>query len=336
MATCKRKLWSDDSMIAAVNSVLQCNKGLREAARLHNVPIETLRRRVNGSVELSCKPGPSTILTDEEEERLAEYLIKISEMGFGLTKEGVMGMAFKIVEKSQRPHPFKNGHAGRAWFDGFMKRHSKLTIRSPQPLSYSRAVCGNQETICDFFGKLGAIYGKLNLVSKPMQIYNCDETGISIVFKPGKVVAQMGCRNVYAVSAAEKGKTHTVLSCISASGAFLPPMIVYPRKKSVPVQLREGAYPNTLFLHSDSGWITTELFLEWFKFFLLNIPPTRPVLLIQDGHHSHVSIELIELAQSNNIHLLCLPAHTTHLLQPLDVGVFKSLVGLLQWKFWRH
>lgn len=61
-----------------------------------------------------------------------------------------------------------------------------------------------------------------------------------------------------------------------------------------------------------------------FKFFVGNIPPTRPVLLIQDGHVSHVSIEAIEFARANDIHLLCLPSHTTHILQPLDVGVFKS------------
>lgn len=38
----------------------------------------------------------------------------------------------------------------------------------------------------------------------------------------------------------------------------------------------------------------------------------------------HISIELIEFARENGVHLLCLPAHTTHILQPLDVGVFKS------------
>ena len=66
-----------------------------------------------------------------------------------------------------------------------------------------------------------------------------------------------------------------------------------------------------------------ELYLQWFDFFLHSIPPTRPVLLIQDGHVSHMSVELIELARANNIHLSCLPSHTTHILQPLDVGVFK-------------
>ena len=101
-------------------------------------------------------------------------------------------------------------------------------------MSYSRAVCANQDTISDLFSKLGAIYGKINLVSKPMQIYNCDETGVTTVFKPHKVVAEIGCRNVYAVSTTERGKTHTILSFISASGLSLPPMMVNLRKRPVP------------------------------------------------------------------------------------------------------
>ena len=43
-----------------------------------------------------------------------------------------------------------------------------------------------------------------------------------------------------------------------------------------------------------------------------------------DVYGSHMSIKLIELAQCNDVHILCLPSHTTHVLQPLDVGVFKS------------
>ena len=65
----KCKLWSDESMAAAVQSV-QEGKGLREAAKLYNVPVESLRRRVLGTVSVDCRPGPSTILTMEEEDRL--------------------------------------------------------------------------------------------------------------------------------------------------------------------------------------------------------------------------------------------------------------------------
>ena len=105
---------------------------------------------------------------------------------------------------------------------------------------------------------------------------------------------------------------------------MLPPCLVYPRKRKVPEKLHGGAVPGTLFASTESGWMNDSVYLEWFKFFLQNIPPTRPVLLIQDGHSSHMSIKLIELARANDVHLLCLPAHTTHILQPLDVGVFKS------------
>lgn len=47
-------------------------------------------------------------------------------------------------------------------------------------------------------------------------------------------------------------------------------------------------------------------------------------LLIFDGHNSHLTILLIEMAIANNVELFCLPSHTSHVLQPLDVRVFKS------------
>ena len=90
-------------------------------------------------------------------------------------------------------------------------------------------------------------------------------------------------------------------------------------------KLQQGAFPGTLFECSDNGWINQELYLKWFHFFLNNIPPARPVILIPDGHGSHISLQVIEVARCNDMHLLCLPAHTTHLLQLLDVGGFRSL-----------
>ena len=157
-----------------------------------------------------------------------------------------------------------------------------------------------------------------------MLIYNCDETGISIVHKPGKVMAEMGCRNVYALTSVVRGKTHTVLACMSASGHVLPPMMTYPKKRCVPDAMKEGAVPDKLFMTSETGWTNSELYLRWFQFFLDHIPPVRPVLFLQDGHASHTSIEVLELARVDGVHILCFPAHSTHILQPLDVGVFKS------------
>ena len=78
---------------------------------------------------------------------------------------------------------------------------------------------------------------------------------------------------------------------------------------------------------SPNGWTDDFLCMEWFKKSF--IPQAtmwnrsgKPILLIYDGHGSHETSELCHLAQDNNIILFCLPPHTTHKLQPLDVGVF--------------
>ena len=69
------------------------------------------------------------------------------------------------------------------------------------------------------------------------------------------------------LTSADKGKTHSILACVSASGQVIVLFMVYLRKRPVPEKLREGAYPNMVFHVSDNGWMTKELFFEWFKLF---------------------------------------------------------------------
>ena len=104
--------------------------------------------------------------------------------------------------------------------------------------------------------------------------------------------------------------------------------MIYPRIR-MSEGSKTGAVPGTLFGCSKSGWVNQDLYLEWFRF---SIPSAQPVLLIKDGHSSHISLEVIELAQENDVHLLCLPSHMSHLLQPLDVGVFKSRLASSFWQ----
>jgi len=108
----------------------------------------------------------------------------------------------------------------------------------------------------------------MNLIAKPSQIFNSDETGVTIVHKPFKVVAHIGRHNVPSLTSADKGKMHTVFACVSANGQILLPFMVHRRKRLVPEKMWEGAYPNTIFRVSDNGWITKELFFEWFKLFV--------------------------------------------------------------------
>lgn len=67
-------------------------------------------------------------------------------------------------------------------------------------------------------------------------------------------------------------------------------------------------------------------FFEWFKkLFMPAVAPlikTGPVVLFVDGHHSHLSMALIQYAKQEGVHIFCFPPHLTHILQPLDVGVY--------------
>ena len=47
-------------------------------------------------------------------------------------------------------------------------------------------------------------------------------------------------------------------------------------------------------------------------------------LLLLDGHTSHRSDEFLFLAEKYHIILFEYPSHLTHVLQPLDVGIFQT------------
>nr|CAH7761081.1 unnamed protein product [Callosobruchus chinensis] len=68
-------------------------------------------------------------------------------------------------------------------------------------------------------------------------------------------------------------------------------------------------FPGTAYAATPSGWMETKIFKNYFKKTLVPaLGDKRPVLVIYDGHSTHVSLDLVEY----------------DILQPLDVSVFKS------------
>ena len=84
-----------------------------------------------------------------------------------------------------------------------------------------------------------------------------------------------------------------------------------------------------LVLLTDNGWSNTEVFNKYMQEHLVKFLPQRSaesyVLVMYDGHRSHVSLGLIEWARKNFIVLFVLPPHCSHLLQPLDVSCFGPM-----------
>lgn len=90
-------------------------------------------------------------------------------------------------------------------------------------------------------------------------------------------------------------------------------------------QLMKDAPEGSIFDAQESGWISVSGFIKWLKAFIERVNPTEqtPVLLILDGHSTHKDLQAIILAKKHHVHMLSLPSHTTHKLQPLDRAVMR-------------
>ena len=79
---------------------------------------------------------------------------------------------------------FKSGHAGRGRLFSLFGHHSHC--RKPE-----QSVQTGTQLMTSLLN-LVPFFGRLNLISKPGEIYNVHETRVTIMHKPSKVVAHVG------------------------------------------------------------------------------------------------------------------------------------------------
>jgi len=86
--------------------------------------------------------------------------------------------------------------------------------------------------------------------------------------------------------------------------------------------------PNLSLGYSQKGWTDNEIGIEYAKHFESQTRATakgRWRVLYVDGHGSHVTRGFLQFCKNNKIHILCYPAHTTHIYQGLDVVIFSPM-----------
>lgn len=177
-----------------------------------------------------------------------------------------------------------------------------------------------------FFDQLERIYARYpEFAHDGNLVWNLDETSTTTVSKTPKVVAQKGVHQVNQITSAERGILTTTCCFINAAGNTIPPIIVYPRKNFKSYMIK-GAPTGTKALCSSTGWMTDELFVDVMAHFIEFTKPSkdRPIFLLYDNHSSHVSLKATQLAKANGVIILTIPPHTSHRVQPLDVGVYSS------------
>ena len=81
---------------------------------------------------------------------------------------------------------------------------------------------------------------------------------------------------------------------------------------------------------SKNAWTSNEIVFNWLtRIFIPETArdPLKPRILILDGHKSHTSVEFQYKCFKHNVYINYLPPHISHILQPLDLGVFASVKG---------
>jgi len=130
------------------------------------------------------------------------------------------------------------------------------------------------------------------------------------------------------VAFAEDRKSVTLVETVCADGSTIPPVIIVQGKQHMESWYSENLTGKERILLSNTGFTNIELAQIYLDHFIEHIKDKHgtghpPIVLLMDQHGSHMHKDLIIKATTNNIHLYPFPGHLTHILQPLDVGVFQ-------------
>ncbi|QRV95941.1 DDE superfamily endonuclease [Ceratobasidium sp. AG-Ba] len=291
----------------------------RSLSEKYNVPLGTLGHRIKGRQSCNKAHEHQQKLTVAEEEVLVKWVIFQGAMGLPMSKEDVHSFANTIL----------NGRdtVGQNWHRGFYQRHrSKLCFKRASGLDPKRANGFNKTLVTEHFELWAEIINEYKI--PPENIYNMDEKGIQVGGGRHGTRRQFyfgrDQKNYYRVKS-DSLELVTIIEAICADGTdpIEPAFIASDGHlgKWWEVKGVGGVAVN------DSGWTDKELTEQWFeRQFLpqaqMHNTSGAPILLLYDGHISHITDNMITIAYNNNVFLVCLPSKTTHQLQPLDVNVF--------------
>jgi len=294
-------------------------KSLRRATTVHSVPRTTVRdRRAGRRSRRDCEPN-SKRLTKLEEEAIVERILEQSLRGLPPSKLEVQDMANKLLrERGAKP-------VGKNWVDNLVKRTPELQMRWTRPYDRQRAACEDPAVLQPWFALVQSIKAKYGIIDE--DTYNFDESG----FLMGKIGSQLVVTGLEKPGKRKKLQPGdrewvTLIQGVGATGKVIPPFLIFAGKVLISTWFTEDLPCDWVIQVSPTGWTNNDLALAWLEHFDTHAKPVGVYrLLIIDGHESHSSVDFQDLCKEKKIITLCMPAHSSHLLQPLDVACFSPL-----------
>jgi len=249
-------------------------------------------------------------------------ILELDSQGFPPSLSHVEDMANQLLDQRGAPP------VGRNWTSNFIRRHPELKTRFTRKYDYQRALCEDPSLIRGWFTLVQDVMAKYGIDGA--DIHNFDETGFMMgVISSAMVVTSAERRGKPKMAQPGNREWVTVIQGINSQGWAIPPFMVVAGQNHLANWYQDSDIPKDWVIALiNNGWTTNEIGLEWIKHFDKHTKSRaigRYRLLVLDGHDSHHSAGFELYCKENNIVTLCMPAHSSHLLQPLDVGCFSPL-----------
>ena len=218
---------------------------------------------------------------------------------------------------------------GINWAYSFIKCHPELCTRFNRRISYQHAKQENPTIIKQWFKTVYEAIQEYGISED--DIWNFDETGFAMgLCSTSKVITSIERSERPRRVIQGNREWVSIIECIGSRGCQIPPLIILKGKEQQAVWYQESNLPQEWHIAtSQNGWTTDKIGLHWlkevFEPYSKQYSTGSKRLLILDGHSSHLSADFDDFCKKNAIICLCMPAHASHLLQPLDVGVFGPL-----------
>ena len=188
-------------------------------------------------------------------------------------------------------------------------------------------MAANEQNVRKWFLEYKKVLNDL-IINSPEQIWSGDETGVQNVPKEEVVLCVKG-KKAYQTVAAEQGETSTILTFVNGVGNVVPPMVIH-KGEHVQTQWTRDVPVGAHIAATSKGYITKQKFHEYGVRFVRWLKTDRklekPHLLIIDSHKSHVyNVAFYDCMKANNIHMLAIPPHTSHIVRHWTVLPLPSL-----------
>lgn len=209
-----------------------------------------------------------------------------------------------------------------------MNRHCQLCVRVVENLTHSRAKV-SENNIRGWFNEIDN-YLTLNNIKDlaPTRIFNADETALLLNPKNNTAIVKKGSKVVYNRVNNNEKESITTLITGNAAGQIAPPLMLFEYQR-IPGYITRKLPEGWGIGISNNGWMTGQNFFEYianiFYPWLIQMNIELPIILYIDGHASHLTQPLTMFCMAHKIILIALYPNCTHILQPLDVSVFKPL-----------